>query len=76
MIFTSIIIFFIFGYKLIKIKYNKMGKKRKMVMMERIDENSLFIENKQKYNEYNQINIMDKLHEIYVIIIKFLLKIE
>jgi len=52
-----------------------MGKKRKMVMMDRIDENSIFIENRPKYNEYNQINIIDKLHEIYVIVIKFLLKI-
>lgn len=50
--------------------------KKKLIKMERIDENSVFIENDQKpkYNEYNQVNIIDKLQEIYVIIIKFLFK--
>ncbi len=50
--------------------------KKKLIKMERIDENSVFIEidQKPKYNEYNQINIIDKLQEIYVIIIKFLFK--
>lgn len=54
-------------------------KNKKMTQMERIDENSVFIEvtnNKQKYNEYNQINIIDKLHELYVIFIKFLMNIK
>lgn len=51
-------------------------KKKKFIKMERIDENSIFIDinNKPKYNEYNQINILEKLQEIYVIIIKFVLK--
>jgi len=50
--------------------------KKKLIKMERIDENSVFIEidQKPKYNEYNQVNIIDKLQEIYVIIIKFLFK--
>jgi hypothetical protein len=54
-------------------------KNKKMTKMERIDEDSVFIEvsnNKPKYNEYNQINIMDKLHEFYVIFIKFLMNIK
>jgi hypothetical protein len=50
--------------------------KKKLIKMERIDENSVFIEinQKTKYNEYNQVNIIDKLQEIYVIVIKFLFK--
>jgi len=54
-------------------------KNKKMTKMERIDEDSVFIEvtnNKSKYNEYNQINIMDKLHEFYVTLIKFLMNIK
>lgn len=54
-------------------------KSKKMTKMERIDENSIFIEitnNKPKYNQYNQINIMDKLHELYVTLIKFLMNIK
>lgn len=54
-------------------------KNKKMTKMERIDEDSVFIEvnnNKPKYNEYNQINIMDKLHEFYIIFIKFLMNIK
>lgn len=55
-----------------------MGKhKKKLIKMERIDENSVFTEMNNtyhNYNEYNQINIMDKLQELYVILIKFLFK--
>ena len=50
--------------------------KRKLIKMERIDENSVFIEmtNSPKYNSYNQINIMDKIQELYVMLLKFILK--
>jgi len=50
--------------------------KRRLIKMERIDENSVFIEmtNSPKYNSYNQINIMDKIQELYVMLLKFILK--
>ena len=42
-----------------------------------IEKNNIFIEtvidNKQKYNSFNQINIIDKLYEYYVSFIKFIL---
>jgi len=50
--------------------------KKKITKMERIDENSVFIEmtNPPKYNSYNQINIMDKIQELYVMLLKFIFK--
>ena len=40
-----------------------------------IYENTVYIEKtkaKAKYNEYNQINIFDKLYELYISILKFI----
>lgn len=50
-------------------------KKKRLIKMERIDENSVFIDikKKPKYNEYNQVNIIDKLQELYQIILSFVL---
>jgi len=52
--------------------------KKKITKMERIDENTVFIEiintPPPKYNSYNQINIMDKIQELYVMLLKFILK--
>ena len=50
------------------------NKKRKIHILEKIEEEKIFLginENKTEYNEYNQINIIDKLYEVYVSIIKF-----
>ncbi len=45
--------------------------KRKIIKMETIYENSIFIEQpKNKYNEYNQISLTNKLMEIYVAFLK------
>jgi hypothetical protein len=45
--------------------------KRKIIKMETIYENSIFIEQpKNKYNEYNQISLTNKLMEIYVEFLK------
>lgn len=53
-------------------KYNVQFKlKKKLKKLDIIDENKAYIENQPKYNEYNQVNIIDKLYEIYVSIIKF-----
>ncbi len=48
--------------------------KRKIRLLEKIDENEIFIEinNKKKYNEYNQISIMEKIKELYIEIVKCL----
>lgn len=54
-----------------------MRKHKKLTKMERIDENTIFIEitnNSPKYNSYNQINIMDKIQEFYVMLLKFIFK--
>lgn len=54
-----------------------MRKHKKLTKMERIDENTIFIEitnTPPKYNSYNQINIMDKIQELYVILLKFIFK--
>lgn len=54
-----------------------MRKHKKLTKMERIDENTVFIEKTNKrhtYNKYNQINIMDKIQELYVILLKFIFK--
>jgi len=50
-------------------------KKKRLIKMERIDENSVFIDikKKPKYNKYNQVNIIDKLQELYEIILSFVL---
>ncbi len=54
-------------------KYNVQFKlKKKLKKLHIIDENKVFIEKQYKYNNYNQINIIDKLYEFYVSIIKFL----
>jgi hypothetical protein len=48
--------------------------KRKIRLLEKIDENEIFVEiNYKKYNDYNQINIIKKIREIYINIIKCIL---
>ena len=45
------------------------NKKRKIHILEKIEEEKIFLginENKTEYNEYNQINIMKKLYELYI----------
>lgn len=60
-----------------KIYTNKKIIKKSINKLDKIDENNIFIEtvidNKQKYNSFNQINIIDKLYEYYVSFIKFIL---
>ena len=54
-----------------------MRKHKKLTKMERIDENTVFIETthkSHKYNKYNQINIIDKIQELYVMLLKFIFK--
>jgi hypothetical protein len=53
---------------------NKKTKiKTKIIKMETIYENSIYIEpSKKKYNEYNQISLMNKLMEFYVSILKLI----
>jgi hypothetical protein len=54
---------------------NKNKIKKKFMKLETINENSIFIEKqKPKINEYNQINIMDKILELYVMLLKFIFK--
>lgn len=42
---------------------------KKKPKLETIQENELLFHN--KYNEYNQINILEKLYEFYVSLLKF-----
>jgi len=50
--------------------------KRKICLLEKIDENEIFIEiNSKKYNNYNQISIIEKIMEVYMNIVKCILKI-
>jgi hypothetical protein len=45
--------------------------KRKIRLLEKIDENEIFVEiNYKKYNDYNQINIIKKIKEIYINIVR------
>ena len=45
--------------------------KRKIRLLEKIDENEIFVEiNYKKYNDYNQINIIEKIKEIYINIVR------
>jgi hypothetical protein len=45
--------------------------KRKIRLLEKIDENEIFVEiNYKKYNNYNQINIIEKIKEIYINIVR------
>lgn len=56
-------------------KLIKTKKSIKMKKLERIDENQVFSEkpiSNKKYNEYNQINIFEKIYEIYLFYIKLL----
>ncbi len=44
---------------------------KKLIKMDTIYEDYIYIEKTQrKYNEYNQINILDKLLELYVMFLK------
>lgn len=46
-------------------------KFKKIIKMDTIYEDYIYVEqNKRKYNEYNQINILDKLFELYVMFLK------
>jgi hypothetical protein len=60
-----------------KIYSNKKTIKKSINKLDKIDENNIYIEtvidNKHKYNSFNQINIIDKLYEYYVSFIKFIL---
>jgi hypothetical protein len=55
----------------------KYKKNKKIIhKLEKIDENKIFVEiNNKKYNEYNQISIIEKINEIYNKIVIYLLKI-
>lgn len=55
-------------------KFNKTLKSnKKLDKLDIIYENTIYIEKtKAKYNEYNQINIFDKLYELYISILKFI----
>jgi len=51
-----------------KKKYKKINK------LQRIEEDKIFIEtDNNKYNSCNQINILDKIYEYYVLFIKFII---
>jgi|688.fasta_scaffold01450_34 hypothetical protein len=54
--------------------YSNYIKKRKISKLEKIDEDSIFIEKQVKYNEYNQINIIEKIYDLYNKLIKTLIK--
>lgn len=54
--------------------YSNYKKKRKISKLEKIDEDSIFIEKQVKYNEYNQINIIEKIYDLYNKLIKTLIK--
>jgi hypothetical protein len=54
---------------------NKNKIKKKFMKMDTIYEHKVYIEvPKKKINEYNQINIMDKILELYVLLLKFIFK--
>jgi hypothetical protein len=49
--------------------------KRKICLLEKIDENEIFIEiNSEKYNNYNQISIIEKIMKVYMNIVKCIIK--
>jgi len=55
--------------------YLHYKKKRRVFKLDKIDEEKIYIENiHPKYNEYNQISIMDKMYDMYLKVIKILLK--
>jgi hypothetical protein len=37
---------------------------KKIRILDKIDENEIFIENNVKYNSYNQISIIEKINEL------------
>jgi|694.fasta_scaffold51350_4 hypothetical protein len=54
---------------------NKNKIKKKFMKLETIYEHKVYVEvPKIKINEYNQINIMDKILELYVMLLKFIFK--
>jgi hypothetical protein len=55
--------------------YLHYKKKRRVCKLDKIDEENIYIEKiHYKYNEYNQISIMDKMYDMYLKVIKILLK--
>jgi hypothetical protein len=58
--------------------YLQNKKKRRLCKLDKIDEEKIYIEKKYSnyhYNEYNQISIMNKIHEIYLKVINYNLHI-
>lgn len=55
-------------------KFNKTLKSnKKLDKLDIIYENKIYVEKTTtKYNEYNQINLFDKLYELYISILKFI----
>lgn len=55
-------------------KFNKTLKSnKKLDKLDIIYENKIYVEKTTtKYNEYNQINLFDKLYELYISILKYI----
>jgi len=51
--------------------YSQYKKKKIVLKLDKIDEDKIFIEKNinNKYNEYNQKNIIKKIYEIYLDVI-------
>ena len=57
-------------YKMINFK---IKKKKKLMILETIHEHTVYIEKPNiKVNEYNQINLFDKIFELYLILLNYI----